>query len=855
MSVARGVKEWGGSPALSISEAGANAASPLAVSPPPTRLLARGRPHEGLPQQQRLNAGVAAVPAAMHGMTGVAMSARGGADEAPGETSAGTAGGAVGATVAVANRLSAQPAAPSAAAPAAASTKLAPPLRLLGVPLEPLLLLLLSALGGFAGTLLRVAASYVRPQRGWELYPGMYLYPNLAGCLLIGLVAPCKAAWTGGGLAPRLAYHFIASALCGSLTTFSGWLAEVSKLLVLQADASAGNAFSTYQGARLIDYFTQHWITFSGCYLALIAGVHASEALAASAGCWPAACARAAQRAGGWAATPRGEAAVAAVVVVVVAAATAAVVIAPAAAGWPALTWAALLGGAGAYSRFLLSLALNARVRHFPLGTFVANVAGTWLYSAVGALARFVVHYDDTAAMSLLFGIDIGFCGCLTTVSTWVVELRSLPRRAALIYGLASVALATLGPALFVEAYSGVIAASATSTLAVPPLNVCAAYTTLCASLLARVGCPAAAAVQASCPAGGGGGPGAFAGRCACGALDVTGHLAELLVDSQVKANITASLVAVWPTRLADAASDPSSVIDACLTYDNLCDHWLHRAGCPPADRALNSCARAGLRAYTGVCTCGALAVGSTRVAELLIDYLVGRREDLVPYSGGGGNATAAAAPRVINFCAAYEDVCARMLDHVQCPLAERAITGCTDGATPDYSTWVGACSCYGPAAYAPASRRIGETLLDALVRPRLFDLVYLSANASAPPGSVDACATYEAACAYFLDAIGCPAAYRSGNGGCAGPTCLAGNCTADSWRGVCACAPASAPAGAGLLLASQHIAETVVVDTALQADLLPLAYFPPSTAPYSLIAASNPFRPLLAFQYPLPTQ
>ena len=32
-----------------------------------------------------------------------------------------------------------------------------------------------------------------------------------------------------------------------------------------------------------------------------------------------------------------------------------------------------------------------------------------------------------------------GFCGCLTTVSTWVVEIDTLKRRAAYLYGVASV--------------------------------------------------------------------------------------------------------------------------------------------------------------------------------------------------------------------------------------------------------------------------------------------------------------------------------------------------------------------------------------------------------------------------------
>ncbi len=41
----------------------------------------------------------------------------------------------------------------------------------------------------------------------------------------------------------------------------------------------------------------------------------------------------------------------------------------------------------------------------------------------------------------ILDGIQDGFCGCATTVSTWVMDLKGLERRHAYIYGAASVGL------------------------------------------------------------------------------------------------------------------------------------------------------------------------------------------------------------------------------------------------------------------------------------------------------------------------------------------------------------------------------------------------------------------------------
>ena len=46
------------------------------------------------------------------------------------------------------------------------------------------------------------------------------------------------------------------------------------------------------------------------------------------------------------------------------------------------------------------------------------------------------------AACQVLEAVMEGFCGCTTTVSTWVAELVSLERRHAYIYGLVSMASA-----------------------------------------------------------------------------------------------------------------------------------------------------------------------------------------------------------------------------------------------------------------------------------------------------------------------------------------------------------------------------------------------------------------------------
>ncbi|KAL4912262.1 CrcB-like protein-domain-containing protein [Aspergillus aurantiobrunneus] len=100
----------------------------------------------------------------------------------------------------------------------------------------------------------------------------------------------------------------------------------------------------------------------------------------------------------------------------------------------------------GCLLRFYLSLFLNARIPHFPLGTFAVNIVGTIIL----AMCYDLQHVDGVGASVLvscqvLQGVMDGFCGSATTVSTWVAELNGLAKRLhAYMYGAmsASVALA-----------------------------------------------------------------------------------------------------------------------------------------------------------------------------------------------------------------------------------------------------------------------------------------------------------------------------------------------------------------------------------------------------------------------------
>lgn len=103
----------------------------------------------------------------------------------------------------------------------------------------------------------------------------------------------------------------------------------------------------------------------------------------------------------------------------------------------------------GCLVRFFLSLKLNRRIPSFPLGTFVVNVGGTMILGMAFSLQHASIGSSGFGgggggfiSCQVLQGIMDGFCGCLTTVSTWVLELSDLKRHHAYFYGSVSVAAA-----------------------------------------------------------------------------------------------------------------------------------------------------------------------------------------------------------------------------------------------------------------------------------------------------------------------------------------------------------------------------------------------------------------------------
>lgn len=91
-------------------------------------------------------------------------------------------------------------------------------------------------------------------------------------------------------------------------------------------------------------------------------------------------------------------------------------------------TSALLYSFPGALSRHILATYLNPITADMPLGTLAANTLGTGLLAAFHVVQR--THVSAVACVTLQGLVD-GYCGCLSTVSSFAVEMRGLKGRRA----------------------------------------------------------------------------------------------------------------------------------------------------------------------------------------------------------------------------------------------------------------------------------------------------------------------------------------------------------------------------------------------------------------------------------------
>ncbi|ENV35163.1 fluoride efflux transporter CrcB [Acinetobacter gerneri] len=94
----------------------------------------------------------------------------------------------------------------------------------------------------------------------------------------------------------------------------------------------------------------------------------------------------------------------------------------------------------GAWLRWFFSLKFNNQLTHFPLGTILVNLIG-------GFIIGFAISFFANSALSPNYKLFVitGFCGALTTFSTFSAEVIALLQQQKFSYAVALIAIHLIG--------------------------------------------------------------------------------------------------------------------------------------------------------------------------------------------------------------------------------------------------------------------------------------------------------------------------------------------------------------------------------------------------------------------------
>ncbi|KAI5124936.1 hypothetical protein M0805_007363 [Coniferiporia weirii] len=230
------------------------------------------------------------------------------------------------------------------------------------------------------------------------------------GCLIMGFSLGLKDQ-IGAYYGPL--YTAITTGFCGSLTTFSSW-----QLDVFLAWANTGGAHRDWF-RDVIDGLAQTIFTLAISLSSVTLGLHLSRQVT--------------HRVPRVGPAPAAFGYVFSALSVLVYAATLPAYFKSSASFRHQATAALLFSFPGTLTRYLLATTLTPLVKLLPLGTFAANIFGTALIGGFHILQR-TSNLPSQNACAILQGLADGYCGCLTTVSTFAVEVGALSTRRAWLY-------------------------------------------------------------------------------------------------------------------------------------------------------------------------------------------------------------------------------------------------------------------------------------------------------------------------------------------------------------------------------------------------------------------------------------
>lgn len=262
------------------------------------------------------------------------------------------------------------------------------------------------------GVLARLGLQALTTYSGESIFPLAYV--QATGCFIMGVGLRMKAPF-GNFYGPL--YTALTTGFCGSLTTFSGWQVDVFNSWL--------NSGRFYRGGLrdFIDGFTKTWVTLVLSLASLKFGIYVCGV------------------AQPYFPVPRLPSKHVRYTLTILAILTYAATL-PAYFFLPhnfrhQATAALLFSFPGTLTRYLLSINLNPRLKIMPLGTLMANSLGTALLGFFHVLQGLPSTVSPDTC-SLLQGLGDGYCGCLTTISTFAAEIDALKGWKAVSYTIIS---------------------------------------------------------------------------------------------------------------------------------------------------------------------------------------------------------------------------------------------------------------------------------------------------------------------------------------------------------------------------------------------------------------------------------
>ncbi|KAG1152239.1 hypothetical protein G6F37_001048 [Rhizopus arrhizus] len=273
-----------------------------------------------------------------------------------------------------------------------------------------------------AGVLVRIALTRL------ETYPGSpvfgLVYAQWVGCFIMGIVVinkPLLFKWY------YPLHAALSTGLCGSITTFSSWQLQIFK------EFANYDAHPHTRGKNILAALSVFLVTMAMSWQSLLFGQHVGKLLIKRCNVPEIKV------------TPRGFTTSYLYSqdygVILLGLLSWIGVLMAAIFTRTELALACVFAPAGALLRWILSFYNASFFDKFFMGTFVANIIGTIILSVIvllqsGAVSLTVINCD------ILQALADGFCGCLTTISTFMVELNTLSLLDSYIYGSSSIVIA-----------------------------------------------------------------------------------------------------------------------------------------------------------------------------------------------------------------------------------------------------------------------------------------------------------------------------------------------------------------------------------------------------------------------------